>query len=858
MADSTQNIMTTEIFTRASTAGALKTNVFGDSYLYNLSRGSFDRVSAQAIFDAEFSKSLLQEDSLNVIIGTDSGLLPKYVQQQGIPVGSRFIFIEPDHILEELQQYRLLDDLPPEIVCTTASQWEDHADTFKIREYSYINGVKSFNAICTQQAVLEDYVELSWAINETLNILHYRYNVVIGCESFIVRQLENIAENISPVTLLANAYQGKTAIILTGGPSVTTVFPWLLDNRHKLVVFAVSRISRQLIAAGIEPDFVFSVDPQDENIDVSKEMFLFSDKTIFIHSYHVQAALLNQWQGQSLYMGSRIPWKSDLNIDNMDGAGPTVSNSALAMAHYFGFSRILLAGFDACYTKDGITHAAGSDEQLAGPKYDFIPLQVETYCGEFRPTCHSYSMILTALTQQAAIITADQCEIINLAPTAAKIEKIIHIPTSEIILPELLADDLSIARQRIPQLSNSVLEKYYQTIIDELEKADFQMKAIAKLAQKALNINDRMYSPEGRIDNYKDKRELDSIEKQLKRKYRHHSKLVKKIGVRQFIKITSPHDSDECNAEKAKKLGNIYYQAYRSGANYFSTLINAAIDRTKTRQEELKETPDFTLLLERWNQDKSYRRAGLWLKKHPTTHCPEQTTLALQAMQDQFNQVLTNKDTVFKANVAKHSSLSLFKSKIKLLFKHKKIDDLINLKTGFINDPNYAHKEPYLLLVNAYLAELENDAETALAGYNNIIDLGQSPVLEEALLRVASISLEQQNQRNAFLAMDCLTNLSPIYLPYKAELARITGDYLLAIDSYNAYIAFFPEDTLSQLKLTALYIDIKVYEAAELMLEHILQTTPDLESAIGLKNQLAKIKKQSLDQREDQPNQDIA
>lgn len=834
--------MTTTIINQASAAAALKTNAFGDRYLYNLCRGNFDKVSAQAIFDAEFSKSLLQEDSLNIIIGTDSGLLPKYVQQQGIPIGSRFIFIEPDSVLEKLQQYQLLDNLPPEIVCTTAAQWEDHANSLKIKEYSYINGVKSFNAICTQQAVLDDYTELSWAINETLNILHYRYNVVIGCESFIVRQLENISENILPVTLLANAYQGKTVIILTGGPSVTTVFPWLLDNRRKLVVFAVSRISRQLITAGIEPDFVFSVDPQDENIDVSKEMFLFSDKTIFIHSYHVQAALLNQWQGQSLYMGPRIPWKSDLNIDNVGGAGPTVSNSALSIAHYFGFSKILLAGFDACYTKDGITHATGSDEQLAGPKYDFIPLQVETYCGEFRPTCHSYSMILLALAQQAEIITADHREIINLAPTAAKIANIIHIPTSEIVLTDLQADDINSVRQRIPQLSPSLLGKHYQAVLDELEKSDFQMKAIAKLAQRALDINNRMYNPEGMIENYKDKRELDDIEKQLKKKYRNHSKLVKKIGVRQFIKITSPHDSDDCNAEKAKKLGNIYYQAYRSGANNFSALINAAIARTKARQEELKEAPDFSLLLEQWNQDKSYRRAELWLKKHPSAHCPEQTTSALQALQDQFNQVLTNQNTVFKANVAKHSTLALLKSKIKLLFKHKKTDELNNLKTGFINDPNHDNKEPYLLLIDAYLAELKNDVETALVGYNKIINLDKSPLLEEALLRIASVSLEQQNQQNALLALDCLANLSPVYLPYKAELARIIGDYLLAIDSYNTYITFFPEDTLSKLKLTALYIDIKIYEAAELMLEHILQSTPDLESAISLKNQLSKIK----------------
>lgn len=846
--------MTTAIFTQASAAGSLKTNAFGDRYLYKLCRGSFDQVGALAIFDAEFGESLLAEDSLNIIIGTDSGLLPKYIQQQGIPVGSRFIFVEPDSVLEELQQHQLLDDLPPEIVCTTVSQWEEHAETFKIKEYFYINSVKLFNAIGAQQAVFDDYLELSWQISEALHVLHFQYSTSLGCETFIIRQLENITENISPVTLLANAYQGKTVIILAGGPSLTTVFPWLLDNQHKLVIFAVSRISRQLITAGIEPDFVFSVDPQIDNIDVSREMFLFSDKTIFINSYHVQPALINQWQGQSLYLGTRLPWKSDLNIANMHGTGPTVSNSALAMAHYFGFSKILLAGFDVCYTKEGITHATGSDEQLAGPKYDLIPVQVETYCGEYRPMCPGFSTLLLMLTRQAEILTADHREIINLAPTAAKVENIIHIPCSEMILDDLQTDGISSVKQRIPQLDHILLDKYYQTVIDELEKADFQMKAIGKLANKAIDINERMYNSEGQIKNYKDKRELDSIEKLLKRKYRHHSKLVKKFSVRHFIKITSPHDADECDAEKAKKLGSIYYQAYRYGATNLSNLINTAIARTKVRQEELKEVPDFSLLLEQWDKDKSYRRAELWQKKHPSAHYSEQTALAIQTMQGQFNQVMTNQNTGFKARIAKHSTLPLLKSKIKLLFKHKKTDELKNLQTGVINDPNHDNKEPYLLLIGAYIAELENDLDTALTHYDSIIQLDQSPVLEEALLRVASISLERQDQQDAFLAMDCLANLSPVYLPYKAELARIIGDYMLAIDSYNAYITFFPEDTLSKLKLTALYIDIKVYEAAELMLEHILQVSPDLESAIDLKNQLTAIKRQATEQCEKQPS----
>jgi len=836
--------MTSAIFTQKCPAGVLTSNVFGDRYLYNLNRSSFDKVSAQAIFDAEFKESLLNENTLNIIVGTDSGLLPKYIQQQGIPSGSRYIFIEPEEVLEQLAQFHLLDNSSPEIVYTSPANWEDHANTFKLKEYSYLDTIKSFNAICAQQMVLDEYAELSWQLTEALHIMHFRYRTSIGCQLFLVRQLENIADNIFPVTILANAFHGKTVIILAGGPSLTDILPWIKENRHKLVIFSVSRISRQLIDATIEPDFVFSVDPLDVNIDVSKEMFLFPDNTIFIHSYHVQPALLNQWHGRSLYLGTRLPWKSNLNIDNIHGTGPTVTNSALSIAHYFGFSKILLAGFDLCFTKEGITHAKGTDEQLAGPKYNSTSLKVETYNGEQRPTGQDYYAALLMLAKQAELITSDHCEIINLAATAAKVEHIAHISYTDISLPDIQAKDIINAKHRIPELTNDLLSAHYQKVIEELKKSALQIQAIAKLAQKALIINQRMYNLEGKIENYKDKRELDNIEKQLRKKYRNHSKLVKKFGVRSFLKMTSPHDSDDWTAEKAQKLCDIYYQAYHSGANSLLTLINGAIHRTKARYEELKAMPDYSSLLAQWNQDKSYRRAIFWLRKHPNVHYPEQTGSALQTMQDQFNQLLTNQDTAYKAEVAQQSTLSLLRSKIKLLFKHKKIDELKNLQLGFINDSNHDNKEPYLLLIDAYLAELDGDIETALIQYNNIINLNHSPLLEEALFRIASLSLEQHNQQNALLAIDCLTQISPIYLPYKAELARIIGDFILAIDSYNAYINLFPEDVLNKLKLTTLYIEINVYEAAELMLQHLLQVAPDLESVIVLKNQLAKIKRE--------------
>jgi tetratricopeptide (TPR) repeat protein len=247
-------------------------------------------------------------------------------------------------------------------------------------------------------------------------------------------------------------------------------------------------------------------------------------------------------------------------------------------------------------------------------------------------------------------------------------------------------------------------------------------------------------------------------------------------------------------------------------------------------------------LIKQWKTDKSYRRSELWLQKYPSSK-PSKTVLSeLNLMQEQFKTALNDKNTTFKANVEKTSTLTLLKSKMKLLFRYQKKTDLEYLKAGFINDNKQIDKAPYLLLIDGYIAELSDDFESAFNYYNSIINLEQSPVLEEALLRILSISLAQENAQNALLALDCLTQLSPLYLPFQAELARIVGNTMLAIDSYNAYIEFFPQDTLSQLKLAALYIDIKVYEAAEIMLEHILQASPELETAISLKNQLNNLK----------------
>lgn len=830
-------------FTATNDIGPIKTNVFGEKYFYNLNRDSFDKISSQALFNAKFSDKLFHPNSLNVIIGTDSGLLPLYLLQKGLPKGTRYIFIEPIYILEQLINHQLLEELDPSIICISLDEWEESSQLFKIDDYFYINSVQSFNSLCAEDDNCNVYAELSWHITEVLAQGHWNINMSLGNETFTTRQIDNLADNLLPAKLLSNAFLGKTVVLLAGGPSLDEALPWVKKHRQQVVIFAVSRISRQLKNINIEPDFIFSVDPTELSFDISKEMLTFSNRPVFVYSYHTIPSLVSQWQGIGLYLGTRVPWKSVLNYENIDGTGPTVTNTALSIAHSFGFKRIILAGVDLCFTPEGYTHAKGSDEHIAGPRFNLTSLQAETNGGFMAPTSCDFASAINTLAVQANIITAAGCEIINHSANAAKVNNISYISLADIKLDDVSVDVAAIVAKQIPPSNRRVHDD--TAVINELKRVQFQINAILRLAKNALTINGSMYSSEGIIENYKNKKELDKIEKKLNRDHRQYSKLVKRFGIRSFIKIAKPFTDEDWNAEETKEMGNAYYEAYRDGAIKILKLINDAIERVYSRQEEACDHPDFNLLLNQWRKDRSFGRAKLWQQNHSHANIPESVQTELNELEKLFISILDNKNTVHMARAKSYSSFFMLKKRAGMLFKHQKIQELNDLLSGL-----HKHEEqknaavPYVYLINGYLAELQDNTGAAIAAYHNIIDIENSPLLEEALLRIAviSISTNDIDNTNAYLALQCLSQLNPFYLPFYAEVIRLRGDTLAAIDAYNNYIRQFSEDTLVQMKLATLYMENKTYDAAELMIDYILARTPDSKAAIDLKKQLAYLK----------------
>ncbi|WP_426992568.1 6-hydroxymethylpterin diphosphokinase MptE-like protein [Methylomonas sp. CM2] len=822
--------------------GPLCVNDFGERYYYNLNRHGFDKVSAEVLFDTKFGKALFEEDALNVIIGTDSGLLLRYLQARPLPNGTRYLFIEPESVLAALDANGLLTDMDERMACIAMSDWVDAIGRFKITDYFYIDAVRSYNAICAQDDYIEEYAELSWHVTELLSQLHWQTSVELGAEAFIARQIHNIADNKLPAKLLAGAFAGKTVVLLAGGPSLDSALPWVRTHRDRLVVFAVSRIARQLLQADLYPDFIFSVDPTELSFDISKEMLEFDERTVFVCSHHTVPTLLNQWRGLALYLGDRLPWISDLNCPNLESVGPTVTNTALQVAYRFGFRRIVLAGVDLCFTRDGFTHAKGSNEALAGPRFNLTSLQVQTNAGGMAPTSCDFAQAIHSLALQARHLSAAGCDIVNVSEHAAKVDGIRYLALAELDLPQTAVDVADIVQSRLAGSDEEAA--YYVKALTDLRRARFQIRSIAKLVEDARRINDAMYNEHGVIGEYKDKQKLDKIEKKLKREHRHYSRLVKKFGIRRFIKLAKPFNDQDWTAEEAKQLGNVFYDAYRDGAAKLLQLIEASIDRVLARQQELALHPDFSVLIAQARKDRSFGRVRLWRRRFAAELIPAALQHELAELDSAYLRVLHDRETRHFVQAKGQSSLQNLRQRAGMLFKHQKVEELADLRNSLRKHSEPENVAPYQALITGYLAELARDHDAALDAYRQIVDGGDS-LLEEALARIVVIAVERDDVYQANLALECLSRLNPLYQPWYAEIQRLHGDILVAIDTYNAYIRRFPDDSAAQLKLARLYLDQGIYEAAELMLDHLLTNKPGLEAALAMRLQLAKIRADS-------------
>ncbi len=812
------------------------TNQFGDQYLHEVNQYTFNQIGAAAVFRKTFADSFAASDTFYIIAGTDSGLLIKYIKEIGIPAGSRFLFVELPEIIEQLQ--------PPEnddrITVCSPDQWEERAAQLGLQSYLFMDKVQTVRSVAVLDAHHPAYLNLFSQLQMEFNHQQYLARASLGSKVFIQRQLETLADNLIPARFMQGWGEGKSCVLLAGGPSLDDFLPWLKQHRERFIVIAVSRVARRLQQEKLIPDIWCSIDPWAANLEVSKEMLEQHENTILAHAYHVYAPLIGQWAGKSVYLGNRFPWKTGLNGDNIGVAPIQVTNSALSLAMEMGFSRIILAGVDFCLHREGHTHARGSLDTQVGQQLGLMETHIETNTGDIAETTFPLASAATIFDQLAEPAKQKNITIINPAPWAAKLENVQHIPLDEITLPQSLGEEERALHKRIPALQKKPDYLHHQQeVSQELARMIRELKTIRDLSNKALKCHAALCSPSlGDEEKSGHKKRMDRIEKQLGNKHADASHFIKGYGIHSFLKMGIV-DRDRTWSEKdIQHVGQVYYESYRDTAEELIKLIATAQQRICSRMEEHSENPDFSALFGRWRQDNQPGRGRVWKIQHKEVfgQQPESIVETFSALEKEFRQQLENASEI-KGFADGTSYLDRLKKrqqqldeifpKINQLFQQRDEKGLVRIISGLGKIDS--EKSKWLATIaRGYLAEIQGIPEDALEHYLQIV---QNEPLPQVLLRISDISLQKNDHHTATLALKVLSELSPVFMPSYANILRLTDQQAEALEIYHNYLDQMPDDLATVITVGKFYLELGVPDAATDAFNYVLARDPDNHAA---------------------------
>ncbi|MEO5352808.1 MAG: DUF115 domain-containing protein [Magnetococcus sp. XQGC-1] len=833
--------------------GPILQNSFGEYYLPAINQEIFSRSGADSFYRGHFDNSLQNKETLYLIVGTDGGRLLHWLLNSGLAEGSRYLFIEYPELVEYLREGADFPrELPDAVSLCTPDDWLAVAEERALRDYCYLGQVQRVRSLAVLDGYFEPYF-LTWKTFEE-RISQYQTEVgrEIGSRIFMVKGLENLAENILPAEHLLGLFAGKTAVLLAGGPSLRESFAWVRANREHLVVLAVSRVASQLDRAGIRADFFFAIDPHDIIFHQSKAMLAFWQQTVLVNVYHLNPRLLGQWRGRSLYMGPLFPWETPLNPARpLSFPGITVSHQALGMAIEMGFSQVILSGFDLCFDKDGFTHTEGSEERKAGPFTAPLDLWVETNGGWQAETRYDFLSAIPSLELLAQFAVNRGCRLINPAAGAARIDQVEHLPWESLQVVPLSTPVWETLQAGIPAETVENRLRHYDQVLQELQRVRTAVQQVARLATEAIECNDRLFGRKGRPPDFKYKLRMDAIEQELDEEHRTFSLLVKRWGVGEFLRLSRPDKEREWSDREIEEAGRRYYEIYRDSASALIRLLDDIRQRLRSRMEEKKANPNLKTLVSQWQKDNQPGRLYLFLDAREQTidAFPEGVRPLLQGLQAAYQTALEETETDYQAHLFRSMATpQMVRSKVLTLFRQKDAARLQAYAQGLEKSADEAsgaagraafvtaHKEQYILLIQGFLAELAEDWPQAADCFKRVT----SPFLiTDALQRLLTMTLLRGELVEALPIARQLAEHSPLYVPHYGDVLRLTGRGEEAIQVYEEYGKLVKNDWVTRIKLGKLYGEMGNQEAAKRVFAAILEVDPTNKAALMFLQELA-------------------
>lgn len=804
---------------------------FDEYYLPSVNRNMFDNIDSKTQYDKKFKCDFAKEDMLQVVVGMDSGLLVNYLLEQGVPKGSVFIFVELDAVIG-LLNIDIPESLSDTLFIYSLEEFQNNFPSIAYGLYILKNNFKHHRSLAATSSHLPEYSILNTQIIKILEAEHLEQTQNSSQKIYYEQQFKNVSENVLPASLLIDKFNEKTCLVVAGGPSLDDNINWIKNNLDSLFIIAVSRVAGKLTNEGIPPHIIVSVDPFDFSFEVNRDMMALADTSLFVNSFHVNSRLLGQWQGKSLFMNNKYPWQIE-NTNNVMTLAPTVTNSSVHLATRMGFSRILLAGVDLCFTDTGFTHSQGSVESKIGPNLGIMGQWIDTYGGKKAETVSQLRLAMKALSVEASL--NPQVEFINLSLNAAKIEGISYKNIDQIQLspdacsPSELLDlipDLSLEDRKQDNLKS---QKEFNRFADTLND-------IIALSEEALDLSKQLKditSPSNKTQ--KDAHRIETIDKKINQEYSGAAYLIKTYGFAEFSAFLTTKKTDEWDAEHLHQMTNDYYQAFKSVAMQLLELADDARIRLGHRLDELSPDANLERLIPFWREEKQHGRVDIWLRNHSDwerndkfksqPNLLDEYKQLLKAVKNEYLEQLAIIPKKYIDTVKETASMENVFEKIIVLIRDEDHTGLVKMATN-LKKLAVDNDEAKRLFHLSYSHQLLLEKKESLA-LETLLALDEELQSEIELKKIITVALQLGKLDIAEMAMSRISDFSDDYMPQHAHVLKLQGRLQESINLYLDYLEKYPSDVTTWLKLGLLMIELNQFDDAKIVFNHALEADPD-------------------------------
>ena len=329
---------------------------------YNLIyKGKYIHSEQNPLAEAQeiFSYAKNEPVSIHLIYGLGLGYL---FQVASINSKGSVILYEPD--LNILKVVFSLVDFSNDILKSNVFICSEYDEVSKAIHQK--SGMQNFPEMLTLpfQTGSEGFGELVTKLQNTVGSysldLKYTKEKFYPSLKMLLKNVPNLL-NETPLIRFKDVYKGKTAVIVSAGPTLDRNIETIKKYRDKFVLFTVGTALKTLTANGINPDFLLVIETFDsskqlEGVDLSEVYFItepYSNPTLRDFKFKKRLS----------HIASNVPvnqfWAEicSENIDEYFSKG-TVSYTALNSARILGCSKIILVGQDLayiggqCYSKD--------------------------------------------------------------------------------------------------------------------------------------------------------------------------------------------------------------------------------------------------------------------------------------------------------------------------------------------------------------------------------------------------------------------------------------------------------------------------------------------------------------------------